>query len=400
MAYFHFMGKYAKDGFFAFAELRDGEQMAEEKVFTLTTRLRMNDEIYGYLTEYITEYNRLYRRMWRILNSPEGGTAEQIKDFYKSENILRRTADTIKWSVMGRKRALYELKKYELGNIDARITKLKEDAEKLKQYINKHKPEVAANKTAPRRLEIYREKKRRLYHKNNKLNILIQHRNNIAKNIEQGTLKLSFGGKDSFNKQYHLADNKFSNHDEWYRHYVRQRDKTIDYIGGAYYICGNDICRMYYNEDRDCFDIDLRKEKFLSSKSDKYIRIENVHFNYLSEYLKEYLIKHQNTPHDGSDKTLRPLSYRIKRNGSKWYLQVMIKISPAEIVTHEKNGVIGVKFTPGLIQTAETDRHGNLTGLREYRLKYCGMGNGADNEIKNVIVEITRNAVSKEKKTA
>ena len=82
--------------------------MSEEKVFTLTTRIRMNDEIYRYLSEY----NRLYRRMWRILNSPnQSGTAETIKEFYKSENILRRTADTIKWSVLGRKRALYELKK-------------------------------------------------------------------------------------------------------------------------------------------------------------------------------------------------------------------------------------------------------------------------------------------------
>ena len=372
--------------------------MSEEKVFTLTTRIRMNDEIYRYLSEYITEYNRLYRRMWRILNSPnQSATAETIKEFYKSENILRRTADTIKWSVLGRKRALYELKKYELGNIEERIIKLKEDIEKLKQYINRLKPDVAANIVSAYRLSVYRRKKHILYLKSNKLNKVIQQRDRLVKSIENGTVKLSFGGKDSFKKQYRLAQNRFSDHKEWYKYYVRQRDKIIDYIGGAYYTCGNDICQMTYDEAKDRFDIKLRKEKFLSSKNDKYLEINNIHFNYLSKYLKEHLIKHQCTPHDGSDKTLKPITYRIKRTGSKWYLQVMIKIPPADILTSKKNGVIGVKITPGYIQTSETDMHGNLTGLKGYPLQYCGMGSKADNEMKKVISIITENAVEKGK---
>lgn len=371
--------------------------MNTEKVFTLTTRIRMNDEIYQYLTEYITEYNRLYRRMWRMLCSAKGADAQEFKEFYKSENILRRTADTIKWSVIGRKRALYEYKKYELSDIEERISRLKNDAESIKQLINKLKPDVTANKASAAKLALYRRKKHLLYLKSNKLNMMIQKRDNLIKEIESGELKLSFGGKGCFKKQFRLSENKFSDHNEWYKYYIGQRDKVIDYIGGAAYTCGNDICQMYYDEETDRFNIKLRKEKFLSSKSDKYLDIENIRFNYLSEYLKKYIIQHQCAPHDGTDKTLRPLTYRIKRKGAKWYLQVIIKIPPADIVTSSSEGVISIKLTPEAVQTAETDKYGNLISLRKYALEHSGTGSKGDNEMKKIISEITGHAQNKGK---
>lgn len=45
--------------------------MSAEKVFTVQTRIRMNNEIFQYLSAYMAEYNRIYRYAWHIMTSPD-----------------------------------------------------------------------------------------------------------------------------------------------------------------------------------------------------------------------------------------------------------------------------------------------------------------------------------------
>lgn len=334
----------------------------------------MNDDIYKYLSEYITEYNQICRKACQIMTSPDYAERFHSQSAFvtylrTSENILSRTAGTIVTSIKGRKNALYEHKKYELKILSIKIENISTDIEKLKNNMNRMMPKVTVNTATSIQLRHYRLKKNKLYRQQNKLNKLIQQRNNLQKRIDEGTLKMSFGGREMFKKQFRLKENHFAGHAEWYKEYCRARDKNIDYIGGAYYMFGNDICRMSYDCDNGCFNVQLRKEKKLcGDKKDKYIEISGLHFHNLSEFIRKYLAEHENSPHDGSNKNLKPLSYRIGRENGKWFLQVMIRIPPERIMTSKADGVIALKYCPGYIKEAETDRAGNLVGMKKHIL--------------------------------
>ena len=110
--------------------------------------------------------------------------------------------------------------------------------------------------------------------------------------------------------------------------------------------------------------------------------------------LKQCLYEHENSPHDGSNKNLKPITYRIKRDGGKWYIQLMIKVPPADIKTNKSDGVIALKYGQGYIQEAETDRFGNLVGLENHKLIYYGQGNKAVTEMQLTIARIVCKAIT------
>lgn len=373
--------------------------MSVEKVFTVQTRIRMNNEIFQYLSEYMAEYNRIYRYAWHIITSPDYSEKWKSQSAFVTHirtkfNVLSRTAGTIVMSVKGRINALTEHQKFELKLLDVRIKDLAETIEATKKIINRLKPRVADNTATAWQLRRYREKKKSLYFLNNKLNKLRQRRGVLEEQIKNGIVKMSFGEKNMFRKQYHLKENGYSDHAEWYKEYVKARDKNIDYIGSAYYVCGNDICRLSYESDNDCFNVMLRKEKSLcSDKKDKYIKINGLHFHNLAEHIKQCLYEHENSTHDGSNKNLKPITYRIRRDGGKWYIQLMIKVSPAEVKTSKADGVIALKYGQGYIQEAETDRFGNLVGIKNHRLMFYGQGNKAVTEMHRTIARIVCKAI-------
>lgn len=373
--------------------------MSAEKVFTVQTRIRMNNEIFQYLSAYMAEYNRIYRYAWHVMTSPDYSEKWPSQSAFVTHirtkfNVLSRTAGTIVVSVKGRINALTEHQKYEVKLLDVRIKDMTQKIEDTTKIINRLKPKVTENTASDRQLDRYRRKKKSLYFLNNKLNKLRQRMGGLEERIKSGTVKLAFGEKNMFRKQYHLKENGYYDHSEWYRQYVKARDKNIDYIGGAYYACGNDICRLSYDSDKDCFNVMLRKEKSLcSDKKDKYIKINGLHFHNLTEYIKQCLYEHENSPHDGSNKNLKPITYRIKRDGGKWYIQLMVKVPPAEVRTSKSDGVIALKYGQGYIQEAETDRFGNLVGLENHRLMFYGQGNKGVTEMQLAIARIVCKAI-------
>lgn len=366
-----------------------------ERVYTVETRIRLNQDIREYLNSYVTYYNRLYRIMWHQMSSVDFKTRFTSPSYYLTYicniyGVLRRTANTIYKDIIGRQKALLELKKLELSNIKQKLNKCNTKIEELKLKINKSKPLVAENKLNKYELKQYRLLKQRLYHKQNKFNRLKQKERVLCDIVNNKRYDLCFGSKRWYKAQWYLQANKLKTHEKWYNLYVKNRDKCINYLGSADESCGNQMCQLEYHTDTDIFSIKIRKEnKYVTE--DKYLYIDGLDFKYMRSEIIEICTNHKNKSNNR-----RPLTIRFKRKGNKWYVQLMFSIKRIPTTRYD-NGVIGLDFNSGFIEATETDKQGNIVKQYHFGLNYHGCGNKAKNEMAEVVSRIVTIAVSKGK---
>ena len=363
-----------------------------KKTYTVSTRLQGNSSLVHYMKEYIEDYNKIYRYAWQIYTSPRYAFATDSKfrtHLCETFGILGRTANSMIRDIKGTIEAYLELKKTELQQIEKKIAKNEEKVKQLETEINRMKPKIIKNQATKQELEKYRTKKQSLYVQKNKLNQRKQQRNNLKYQLEHHRISLGFGSKSFFRKQYFLKENQYQSHLDWYQEYIKQRDKNVYYLGSNNEKQGNQLFQMTYHKSTDDFTIQVRKE-FGYDKEEKYI-VDKVNFKYQKEILKQICMAYEQKERPSA------LSYRIHREGKKWYLQVMFTIEYREYETTSTNGVFGLDYNDGFMEMSETDEKGNLIGLSHYELSYHGTGTKAKTEIEQVVSQIVTKAKTKGK---
>lgn len=83
-------------------------------------------------------------------------------------------------------------------------------------------------------------------------------------------------------------------------------------------------------------------------KEEQYLRLEHINFAHLREELIQ-LLNHQAKKTEGQRKSM---SYRIRREGKKWYLQSMFAIEVEAYETSSAYGVIGLDYNDGFLEVA------------------------------------------------
>lgn len=360
------------------------------KNYTIETRLELKDnkELINYFENYISEYNAILRYTWRQLTSSTYKEDYPKKSYFVTHlcnkyGILKRTANSIVYEVEGRIKSLKALKEYEKRQLEYKINSLELKSRKLRDSINSIKPKVRVNKVTEKQLKKYREDKRSLYYTNQKLNKKRMKLKQLSYELDTNILKICFGTKKLYDSQYRIKENGFKSHKGWYNTFVKNRDKNIYYMGSSDETKGNQLFQLTYDDITDTFNIKLRKEnKYITGS--KYVG-GVCNFKYQREYLKNMLL-------EGG----YPLTYRVKRVGTKWYLQVVITIRNEiyNYLTRSNEGVIGLDYNKGFIELCETNKEGNIVNLKHIQMKYKGVSNKAVNEIRQIIAYICKYAIS------
>lgn len=360
------------------------------KTFTVSTRLQLDTNLVRYSELSITEYNKIFRYAWHFYINNQNVKRSDLRNHHVYKfGILGRTANSIAFDIDGRLKSYKELKKTELCQLEIKIQKKEEKVQTLINWLILTKPLVKANKTDNKFLSKYRSKKQSLYYQKNKLNKMKQAKANLEYELANNIYKLGFGSKHTFDNQYRLEENGFKTHTAWYNDYIKQRDKNIFYLGSSNETQGNQLFQMYYNKDTDDFTIKVRRD-FGFDKEEKYL-IDTVDFKYQKDLLKQICLAYQNKTSSTA------LSYRIRREDNKWYLQVLFTIEYENYEITNQYGTIGLDYNDGFIELSETDEHGNLISQKHYDLKYHGTGNKAKTEIEQTISNIVKYAQSKGK---
>lgn len=358
-----------------------------KKCFTIETRLSKSLFPVSYFEDNLDKQNRILRIVWKDFQRTTLTKSQYNTYLQNTYHIDKRTANTIINTDNGRLNALSELKKVECENLRNKIMKVESQISQNETKINKLKPKVTDNKATKKQLASYRRYKKAIWQKKQKLNRMKQA---LVKKENRDVLQICWGTKKLFKAQYYLKENGFKSHEGWLHAFRKKRDSQINFIGSVGEPKGNQNCQLSYDDINDSFTLKVRKDlEFMNDKNDKFFHIHGLNFKYQKTKLIEVL-----------KQNATPLTFRILRRKNKWYLQVIFTwVFDIKKGYKSKSlyGSIGLDFNDGFIECSEIDYFGNLVGQYHYPLQYHGTGNKANSEMQEVISQIVKVAVLKEK---
>lgn len=374
----------------------------DELTYTSETRLQVrpgqaHEEFRNYIDSFLPEYSRILMFAFVNLSRPENRRKWKSDAALNTEichrfGVLKRTANSAIRDAKGRIRALLELKKTELVSLEEKIKKQKQQI-KIREVTRDELKPIARTNSLNEEAKIYRNVRASLYHRKNRLNQLNQQAQKLKREIDEVDLHMCFGTKKLFKAQYHLEENHIPSHEAWKKRFVKNRDKNLYYLGSADEVMGNGLFQLRYDEKEDEFTARVRIQN--DFKEDAFLTVEHLDFKRRRSELIEIVKRLAELPR--SSKQRQPLSFRIKRRGNKYYLQVIFTLPKKPVLTRSSYGVIGLDYNNGFIEAAETNEDGNLVDLRHYPLEFHGTGNRAASELQSTVHEIVRYALERGK---
>lgn len=340
-----------------------------KRKFTVVTQLheKNNSDLIKYMESSRSEYAKAVRKTFYVLKIPESFNESSFNTYLQcSCGITRRTANSIISDAKGRGNALKELKRYEVKQLERKISYLEEQV--IPKLVEKRDSNskllqagmsISSTKQQDLRLKIVAKKSR--------LNRLKQKLSNLNYQLESGNLKLCFGTKKLLKQNY----------DE----FVEQRDSQMTFIGAKEEICCNQNLQLTYNRKNNQFSIKLRKdfgEYKLAKGNDKYI-YGKIYFNHHKSKIIS-ILKNKNSP----------LSYKIIKKNSRYYLCCTFEIQADtnSFFTCSDYGTIGLDFNKGFVTLSETNQYGHLirTQFLPYRFK---SGNKTKTDLQKIANHVT-----------
>lgn len=351
-----------------------------QQLYTYETELKPshNSDIIEYFEQYKRKFNEAVRFAWQYYNNQDPLISQKSKLNTLMQNKFnisnRGAAATISYAA-GRHRALLELKKTELRSFQSEISELKKDIAELSIKVNNLSRKAANNQLDDKQLKKYRNAKNKLVAMKKRLD----RRNNalpkIEKQIETKKLSLCFGSKALFAHQRLERD-----HLSWYIDFIEARDSFIYYIGRRCEFSCNQQCQLFYDKKHNSFKIQLRKEyDYQVNERDKYVYGE-VFFRYGNKIIQDTL-KFKNSP----------ISYRIFKRDSRYFLQATITVEKADVQQESK--VIGVDFNKGFVALSEIKEDGNLVDTDKIYYRFR-KGDSSKNDLRALADTLAKRCIN------
>lgn len=294
-------------------------------IVTYQTRLLISSQEEAILQSYACLLSCVERSLYAQVAT--GKTSASCKNiFLKEYGITARQFNACRVSLEGKISACKTAQERNLFTLEQQIKTLNHQIERLEK-----KPSKA--------LALHQKKRKRA--------ALILRKSSIEEDRKQKRVSLCFGGKKLFLAQHHLEKNGFASHKEWRQAWREKRNSEFFVLGSKDETAGNQTCTAAIEENKK-LTLRLRLPPALENKYGKYLKIENVQFEYGQ---KEILQALQNG---------QAISYRFKKDHKSWKVFVSTAIKKPLQISKKEKGAIGIDLNTDHVAIAETDRFGNL----------------------------------------
>ena len=338
--------------------------------YTMETRLygKRNEDIVNYFNEVKSQYSYILRKVYYIIkNNPKLKISSLNTKLQNEYNISKRTASSIIKTVQGRINSIRELKKTEIKQKQYKLEKISEKLEKLVPILLDLKLKAKENNIKD--LKKYRNFKTKVAFMKIRKDKLVNKIKSLNYQLETDRFKITFGTKKLFRKNLEEFRNK--------------RDNQIVFIGSRDETGCNQTFQLKYVTKINQFIIKVRKDfKYKNKKGEECYVYGKCFFNNHKNLLKEAL-KSKNSP----------LTYRILKKKSKYYLQCIFEIDNRNtILTRKNHGVIGVDFNKGFLAVSQTNKYGHLIGTDKMTYRFRN-GNKTKNDLLLIINKLAELAI-------
>jgi len=299
-----------------------------------TYQTLLPESTYSFLNRMSKLYSAVEKDMHVALMSGEAIAAVE-KNLQAKYQIDSTTTRNVYHNLKGKHQGIRELRKTQAKNLKSTIKSISSAIKKrLKKKTITQKDRF-----------IIHQKKRRLAIKQNQLKV-----------IQDKPIKLCFGTNKLFKAQFNLEENGYSNHDEWLVDWRSARQSNFMMVGSKTYASGNQLCRLTSDGN-----LKITVPICLIKDFGGHIECDGIKFNYGQTFVDIALSptrhKRGKSYRNGTEKSL---THRFVKKGDKWYLHTSVELPGIPLISHKKNGVIGIDLNIDSIAWAHCDKEGNL----------------------------------------
>ena len=296
------------------------------------------------LSAYAELYGRVERKLFAEVAA--GRNAASLKSEYlKRYGIPARMFNSIRVSLEGKVASVREQQKLRLDSLGRRITRAQRQI---------------AGAAEHGRWDQVHQKRRRLATLQSRLAAL-------EANIAQGRVRLCFGSKRLWQKQHHLEQNGYVNHQEWLADWQDARRDEFFVLGSRDETAGCQLCAATVADD-GTLTLRLRMPDCLAGQHGKYVIIAGVRFAHGHEQVLAALqsnAEYARYRREHGEKAARAselgqaISHRFKRDKKGWRVFATTQMMDVPVVTDKRRGAVGVDLNADHLAVCETDASGN-----------------------------------------
>jgi IS605 OrfB family transposase len=312
-----------------------------------------------YLHEYAEYFGTLERRLFVQSHIKGAASSSLKKTFLKQYGLTARQFNSLRMQLDGKVISFIEKRKLEIQELASKTTYLQKIIEKKTtqtQQLHQQLQKIPqGHPTFTKKLKKYQNLKQYLHQKKRRLRNLNQKLAKLKSDESNNRIRICFGSKKLFHKQFHLEENDYKNHQEWQKDWLEARNAQFLVIGSKDETFGNQTATYDLKNT-----LRLRVANRFIDKYGKYIEFPNVTFPYGQEWLDKAKIPHMGYTRSGrSQKYYTSITYRFMKREKGWYVNATVERETPKVGTSNGNGLIGIDINAGFLAICEIDRFGN-----------------------------------------
>ena len=224
---------------------------------------------------------------------------------------------------------------------------------------------------------------RQVHGKRRRLSNLKFRLSGLEADLAVGRVRLCFGSKQLWRKQYDLKANGYGSREAWLEEWRDVRSNEFFVLGSRDETAGCQLCVASVNDD-GTLTLRLRMPDGLAGLHGKYLVVPNVRFAYGHEKVlaalgsnTEYAVYRREHGEKQARVTAlgQAISYRFKRDAKGWRVFATTELPEVEVTTDRSRGAIGVDLNADHVAVAETDASGNYVKAWRVPLVTYGKSN-------------------------
>ena len=311
------------------------------------------------LSAYAALYGKVQHKLFAVVAAGRSAVSKK-SEYIDKHGIPARMFNAVRVSLDGKVSAVRESQLLQLDSLRHRVSregKQVDKAEKECQWWQVH------------------GKRRRLA--NLKFRLA-----GLEADIAAGRVRLCFGSKKLWRKQYDLEANGYASREAWLEEWREVRSNEFFVLGSRDETAGCQLCVASVNDD-GTLTLRLRMPDGLAGRHGKYLVVPNVRFAYGHEKVlaalgsnTEYAVYRREHGEKEARVTAlgQAISYRFKRDAKGWRVFATTELPEVEVTTDRRRGAIGVDLNADHLAVLETDASGNYVNAWRVPLVTYGKG--------------------------
>ena len=296
------------------------------------------------LSAYAALYGKVQHKLFADVAAGESAVSKK-SEYIEEHGIPARMFNAVRITLDGKVSAVRESQFLQLDSLRRRVSRAEKqvlEAEQGCQWRQVH------------------EKRRRLSN-------LRFRRSGLEADIAAGRVRLCFGSKKLWRKQYDLKANGYGSREAWLEEWRDVRSDEFFVLGSRDETAGCQLCVATVNDD-GTVTLRLRMPDSLAGLHGKYLVVPNVRFAYGHEKVlaalgsnTEYAVYRREHGEKEARVTAlgQAISYRFKRDAKGWRVFATTELPEVEVTTDRRRGAIGVDLNADHLAVSETDASGN-----------------------------------------